>query len=190
MDLEEVWRIREEEIYPALFGRAPRGIFPLKKELFVQRFGKSDPDPRWLHHGVIEFEPTADRKSWLYVTSGYSNPWLQDPKTYDVFGESGSGIELAFAISEKAEWAIEILQSLLAFDMLHTAGYYPGKSAPRPGDMIPLRAPINGQPGCALTGLIMVEAEGYPGEFSLPSGRVQVASGNCPRRRFRSAKTR
>lgn len=27
MDLEEVWRIREEKIYPTLFGGEQRGIF-------------------------------------------------------------------------------------------------------------------------------------------------------------------
>jgi hypothetical protein len=29
MELEEVSRIREEEVYPALFGPRVRGIFPL-----------------------------------------------------------------------------------------------------------------------------------------------------------------
>lgn len=172
MDLEEVWRIREEEIYPALYGRSVRGIFPLSRDLFRQRFGKADPDPRWLRHGVIEFTPTAGRPSWLYVTSGYSNPWDQDPATYDPEGDSGSGIELMFASTEQGGWAVDLLQSLLAFDLLHGAGHYPDNPPPRMGDLIPLRTGINGDPACALRGVIMTPAEAAPAEFTLPSGRV------------------
>jgi hypothetical protein len=46
VDLEEVWRIREEEVYPKLFGSVSRGIFPLTQELFSRRFGQQDVDPR------------------------------------------------------------------------------------------------------------------------------------------------
>ena len=34
VDLEKVWEIREEEIYPKLFGLESRGIFTLSPELF------------------------------------------------------------------------------------------------------------------------------------------------------------
>jgi hypothetical protein len=63
MDLEDVWRIREEEVYPALFGPRVRGIFPLQREMFTGQFGQSKVDPRWLHYGVFEFAPTETRHS-------------------------------------------------------------------------------------------------------------------------------
>ena len=63
-DLEEVWRIREEEVYPRLFGRASRGIFVLDRDTF-EAFGVTDLDPRWLSYGVFEFAPTESRRSWL-----------------------------------------------------------------------------------------------------------------------------
>jgi hypothetical protein len=88
MDLERVWQIREEEIYPTLFGPVSRGIFPLSQQLFAERFRQSDVDPRWLFCGVFEFAPTADRQSWLYVTSGYSNPWDEESVDFDPNGES------------------------------------------------------------------------------------------------------
>jgi hypothetical protein len=66
MDLEEVWRIREEDVYPGLFGPRVRGIFPLQVEMFTGQFGQSKVDPRWLHYGVFEFAPTETRHSWLY----------------------------------------------------------------------------------------------------------------------------
>ncbi|TIW07250.1 MAG: suppressor of fused domain protein, partial [Mesorhizobium sp.] len=54
MDLEEVWRIREEKIYPTLFGGEQRGIFTLSSELFAQRFGVKEIDPTWPFYGVFE----------------------------------------------------------------------------------------------------------------------------------------
>lgn len=172
MDLERVWKICEEEVYPTLFGPISRGIFPLTQQLFEERFGQIDIDPRWLFHGVFEFAPTADRPSWLYVTSGYSNPWEQEGADYDPEGESGAGVEFTFAVSEQGDWAIRTLQHMLAFDLLLGVGRYAGADRFSLHDRIPLRAPLNGQPNCQLRNLILVEREDGPQEFSLPSGQV------------------
>lgn len=51
MDLEEVWRIREDEIYPELLGTKSRGIFTLDDGVFKQ-LGQDRLDPRWLTFGV------------------------------------------------------------------------------------------------------------------------------------------
>lgn len=172
MDLEEVWRIREEEVYPSLFGSVERGIFPLTQELFSKRFGQSDVDPRWLVHGVLEFAPTPGRPSWLYATSGYSNPWEEEPDQYDANGESGSGVEFTFEVSEQGDWAIEALQSMLAFDILLGVGRFPGAERFSLHDRIPLRGPINGNDNCLIRNLVLVERENGPQEFALPSGEV------------------
>jgi hypothetical protein len=103
MDLEELWRLREEGVYPTLFGPVGRGIFPRTQELFSKRFGQRNVDPRWLFIGVFEFAPTPERSSWLYVSSGYSNPWNEEPEAYNPMGESGFGVEFAFAVSEQAD---------------------------------------------------------------------------------------
>lgn len=172
MDLEEVWRIREEEVYPSLFGQVTRGIFPLTQEFFGSRFGQDDIDPRWLFLGVFEFAPTAARSSWMYVTSGYSNPWDQSPEDYDPSGESGAGVEFTFAVSEQGDWAIHTLQSMLAFDLLLGTGRFPGKDRLSLHDRIPLQAPLNGQDDCQIRNLVLVEREDGPQEFALPSGEV------------------
>jgi hypothetical protein len=172
MDLEDVWRIREEEIYPALFGPGARGIFPLQMEMFTNQFGQSNIDPRWLHYGVFEFAPTEIRHSWLYVTSGHSNPWEQLPEEFDPNGDSGVGVEFTFATTVAGDWAIRALQSMLAFDILLWAGRFPGREYLGLNDRIPLRAPINGDPACVLRNLVMTEPEGIPTEFRLPSGKV------------------
>jgi len=172
MDLEEVWRIREEEVYPSLFGPVSRGIFPLSQDLFSQRFGQNDIDPRWLFMGVFEFAPHGDRNHWLYVTSGYSNPW--DDEEFDPTGESGAGVEFTFAVSEQGDWAIQTLQSMLAFDLLLGAGRFPNGNRFCLHDRIPLRSPVNGDPECQIRNLVLVEREGGPQEFLLPSGEVIV----------------
>ena len=41
VDLEEVWRIREEEVYPSLFGAQSRGIFPFPSRSSTTPSGKS-----------------------------------------------------------------------------------------------------------------------------------------------------
>lgn len=172
MDLEAVWRMREDEVYPALFGQRVRGIFPLQMEMFTGQFGQSNIDPRWLHYGVFEFAPTETRRSWLYVTSGHSNPWEQSPEEFDPNGESGVGVEFTFATTEAGDWAIRTLQSILAFDILLGVGRFPGRDYLAFHDRIPLRAPLNGDPACVLRNLIMTEPEDIPSEFQLPSGKV------------------
>jgi hypothetical protein len=172
MDLEEVWRFREEEVYPALFGRVERGIFPLTQDLFGRRFGQHDIDPRWLFLGVFEFSPTPERDSWLYVTSGYSNPWDGEPGDYGSSGESGAGVEFTFAVSEQGDWAIQTLQAMLAFDLLLGAGRFPGRDRLSLHDRIPLRAPLNGSEDCQIRNLVLVEREDGAQEFTLPSGEV------------------
>jgi len=176
MDLEEVWRIREEDVYPALFGPCARGIFPLQMEIFTGQFGQTKVDPRWLHYGVLEFAPTETRNSWLYVTSGHSNPWEQSHEQFDGDGESGAGVEFTLAATEAGDWAIQTLQSMLAFDILLCAGRYPGREYIGLNDRIPLRAPLNGNPSCVLRNLVMTEPEDIPSEFQLPSGKVLLTS--------------
>lgn len=171
MDLEEVWRIREEEVYPRLFGRLSRGIFPLTPEVF-SRFGPQALDPRWLTMGVMEFAPTPTRASWLYVTSGYSNPWDDDPTDYDPGGESGAGVEFTLASVEQADWAVQTLQSMLAFDLLLKAGRFPSGQRLSLHDRVPLHRPVDGRPECLVRNLIMVEPEGFDQDFTLPSGVV------------------
>ncbi|MEW6633378.1 MAG: suppressor of fused domain protein, partial [Pseudomonadota bacterium] len=127
MTLEKVWRFREDDVYPGIFGGEQRGIFVLPPELFEKRFGIAEVDPRWLFYGVFEHGPTPERPYWLYVTSGHSNPWEQDEDAYDPDGESGAGIEFVLASTERGDWAIHCLQNLLAFDLLLGAGHFGGR---------------------------------------------------------------
>lgn len=175
MTLEEVWRQREEDVYPALFGPMSRGIFPMNAKLFQEQFGRTQIDPTWLMMGVFEYAPTPDRASWLYVTSGYSNPWKQKPSRYEADGVSGSGLEYVLATTEQAEWPIIRLQTALALTLLVSAGHYPDKKTLGMHDYIPLGFGLNGDPDCVLRSLLVAPAEQVPDGFSLSSGKVRLA---------------
>lgn len=168
MDLEEVWRIREEDVYPRIFGPVSRGIFVLDQEVFGA-FGVDDPDPRWLAYGVFEFSPTEKRTSWLYVTSGYSNPWDVAPKDFDPTGDSGEGVEFVLETDQQGDWAIVHLRRLLALEMLLAAGRI-GNGSLGMYDRIPLNAPLDGIGGHLVDSVITVPSK-WP-EFALPSGHV------------------
>lgn len=169
--LEEVWELREEVVYPSLFGPVGRGIFPLTSDLF----GQYAADPRWLTYGVLEFPPTADRASWLYVTSGHSNPWETEPEDFDPKGESGAGVEFMLCVSEQGDWAVRALQKLLALDLLLGSGRVPGGPFGA-GHRIPIGGTLDGTADCLLTTMMVIDPTDLPAGFNLPSGEVILAA--------------
>jgi len=133
-------------------------------------FGVDDPDPRWLHHGVIEFAPTESRASWVYVTSGYSNPWHKAPEEYSPDGDSGAGLEFIMETDRQGDWAIVHLRRMLVLQLLLESARIAGNGPLGPGDRIPLKEPIDWVDGHEVQNLMTMTAE-WP-EFTLPSGGV------------------
>ena len=166
---ERVWAHREEEVYPSLFGRERKGIYPLSAEIFTGIFKQESIDPRWLHHGVIQFAPTEARRSWLYVTSGMSNAWgaaEADPK-----GFSGLGCEFILETVAESQWAIVRLLHVMAFQILLSHQRYPGREMLSTYDRIPLKAPLVGD--SKLTFLIVAPSVGMPAKIQLESGTFE-----------------
>ena len=171
---ESVWEARETIVYPSLFGPASRGIFALTARQFTGAFGQSEVDPRWLHHGVFEFGPTPQRSSWIYVTSGTSNPWEQVPSEYSMAGVSGLGTELVLEAASQSDWAIGVLAHLLAYNILLAHGRFGDFEPLRLGARVPLGGPVSGDARCALTFVAVAEATHYQSTFHLDSGRVKL----------------
>lgn len=162
--LDDAWAQREDEIYPALFGDMGEGIYPLSSELFEEQFNCLEIDSRWLSHGVFRCPPSPSHDTWLYVTSGMSNPWNNDePEEY-----SGLGMELLLETREDAPWAIPLLQSLLAFNLLLAAGKFGDKPVLGHGDRIPQPIAPN------IAGFILWSPSHFAEEFDLVSGRVEL----------------
>ncbi len=170
--LESVWQYREEVVYPERFGTLSRGVFPLDFELFSSVFGVSEVDPRWLHYGVLEYAPTPSRPSWIYVTSGFSNPWDDDPSEYMAETYTGFGSELVLETLEQSDWAVLALRKILAYDVLLVHGRFGEPHALDVGARIPLGGPINGDAKCQLRFLVAVQPKHYEPTFVLASGKA------------------
>jgi Suppressor of fused protein (SUFU) len=173
--LEQVWAHREEVIYPDLFGEKSNGIFVVEAAMFQKTFQQSAIDPRWLFYGVFEFEPTPQRNTWLYITSGASNPWELEAEEYASSLFSGFGTELVLESPLQAVWPIVILQRLLAFNILLAHGRY-GADAPTLdyGDRVPLRSSISLEQPSALEYVVIGRPIHFPDSFRLSSGQVDL----------------
>jgi hypothetical protein len=164
---ERIWEHREEVLYPSLFGLGVRGIFTIQPEMLTDDFKQETFDPRWLHHGVLEFAPTLTRNSWLYVSSGMSNDWNADYP--DATTPSGLGCEFIFETTHQAEWAIWRLLHLMTFQILLCHGNYPGRGPMGDFDRVPLRSSIwTGH--SALTNLMLAPPMRSPRRVQLESG--------------------
>ncbi|AKS42545.1 suppressor of fused domain protein [Wenzhouxiangella marina] len=171
-DLESVWELREEQIFPELFGEVSRGIFVLDEGDFSQ-FGGHAYDPRWLHLGVLEFGPTASRPTWLYVTSGGSTPWEEEPGEYDDDGYSWLGVEFMLETPLQSDWAIHLLKRLFAFHVLAMHGHFGERPGIDYGSRIPIRSPLNRETS-VLDCVIAVQPSCVASTHNLPSGKFDL----------------
>jgi len=171
--LEEVWAYREETLYPQLFGEKHNGIFVLDHDDFTS-LGAENIDPRWLHLGVFEFEPTPARNSWLYVTSGGSTPWETEPADYNPEEYSWLGSELVIEVPSQPQdqWPIKLLRRLLAYNVLLAHGRF-GEDKPvfDYGDRIPIGDVIREKGAIGLRCVVLAEPKHYPATAQLASGQ-------------------
>lgn len=162
--LEEAWEEREEIHFKQLFGSTGNGIYTLSFELFKNQFGEKSIDPSWLFYGVFACPPTEKRSSWVYVTSGMSNPWLADEK--EVF--SGLGVEFLLETQEESSWGIDVLQSLMAYNILLSVGRFGEQQMLDHGDRVPLAIPPN------LSHVVFSVPQHFPVSIELKSGQVEL----------------
>lgn len=167
---EESWKYREEIVYKNLFGDTGKGIYVLDGDIFLTQFGQDSYDPRWLFYGVLASPPNPRRDSWLYISSGMSNPWEDDdPQEY-----SGLGVEFVLETNEEAIWPIIILQRMIAFNLLLAHGRM-GDAGPLDyTHRIPLQGSVSLERPSELRNLVITSPTHYPSSFDLPSGRVDL----------------
>ena len=118
-----------------------------------------------------ESAPNPKHATWLYISSGLSNPWEDDAP--DPTGYSGLGCEFVFETSLQGFWAIQRVQHLIAFQTLLSCGRYPGRDLVEVYDRIPLRASLTPE-ASDLTWLFIAPPAGYPASLRLQSGRVDL----------------
>ena len=165
--IERVWEYREEELYPSLFGDKSEGIFVLTGEMFQSNFKCDQVDPRWLTYGVHLYAPTPDRPSWLYVTSGMSNPTDGEYGAY-----SGMGYEFVMETPERSDWAIKRLASMQAYNLLLAAEFYGDKPWLEVGDRVPLNEAVDGSEESEIRYFVLNEPKHFPRPHKLESGEL------------------
>ena len=165
---EAVWRQREEIVYPSLFGPLSNKMCTLSARWF-ESMGFKEIDPRWLTHGVLESPPNASRESWLYVTTGLSNPWGVDPAEVQRDQYSGLGFEFFMQTSAEAPWAVDSLSFLMAMQIL-AAQELIGGGLLEPYDRIPLGRSIDGTPHGLVRNVFVVPPEHILARVPLDSG--------------------
>jgi hypothetical protein len=169
---EDLWTYREEVVYRNLFGDIGTQIHTLPQKLF-EKMGLVEIDPRWLVHGVFECPPAPGRESWVYVTSCLSNPWGEDPSTVDTTKPSGLGFELMLETPTKVTWGIQVLQWLMAMQILTASGMLQGELL-QEYDTVPLQTPIAPGTDSAIRNLLVCAPDHIAGEFDLASGKVKL----------------
>lgn len=167
-----VWEYREEQLYRGLFGDIGQKIYTVPKDLF-EGLGVKELDPRWLVHGVLECPSSLQRPTWVYVTSGLSNPWGVDPAEVNPQEPSGLGMELMLITPVRAPWAVNVLHWLMAVQLLVADDVMEGGLVGYM-DRVPLGVSVDPKNPSELNGLIITEPEGLPAEFALPSGKVAL----------------
>lgn len=161
--IEESWDEREEKVYKDIFGDTGPGIFPLPYEIFDRMNAKSV-DPRWLTHCVFKCPPTNLRSTWAYVTSGMSNPWeTEEPEEY-----SGLGAEFVMETEDEETWAIEVLQTLTAYNLLLATGQMGDFSPLDYGHRVPLALSES------IKTMMFTHPFNFPRNFSIKSGTVDL----------------
>jgi hypothetical protein len=161
--LEESWEEREEKSYKEIFGDTGPGIFPLSNEIF-DRMNAKGIDPRWLTHGVFKCPPNGNRNTWAYVTSGMSNPW----ETEEAEEYSGLGVEFLMETENEETWAIEVLQTLMAYNLLLAAGQMGDYPPLDYGHRVPLALSES------IKAMMFAYPINFPANFSIKSGSVDL----------------
>ncbi|MGC6489552.1 MAG: suppressor of fused domain protein [Planctomycetota bacterium] len=168
---EKLWTDREDRVYRSLFGDLGQGVYTAGEATF-QRFGQGQPHPGWLNHGVFACPPHEERSSWVYVTSGLSNPWNLDRPGKDPSGFAGVGFELVVESHEQADWAVPLLHNLMAYELLVAVGTYEGAELFEYGNRVPLNASVTPDFDSQLRWLLVEQPKHYPSSFELAAGRV------------------
>ena len=169
---ETLWTDREDRVYRSLFGDLGAGVFTAGEKVY-ERFSK-EPHPGWLNHGVFACPPHEERDSWIYVTSGLSNPWNLDKPGKDPSGFAGLGFELVVETTKEADWAVPLLHNLMAYELLVAVGTYEGAELLEYGNRIPLNDSITPSFDSAIRWLLVEQVKHYPSSFDTAAGRVDL----------------
>jgi Suppressor of fused protein (SUFU) len=171
-----IWREREERHYTRLFGALPDTVLPVPQSALLAILPKGAfLKEEWSRHAVIEFEPNYKHTDYIYVTTALSQPWeVEKEADLNPQGISGLGYEMVLRTPERADWAVDVLHRLTAYQIGVGAGLLRGNRF-KYGDWMVLNGPIDpNTPATLLKAIFVSQPEDYDPNFVLPSGRVEL----------------
>ena len=124
---------------------------------------------------MYQYPPRAGRPSWHYVTSGLSQPEIDDDGVaqwlVDDAGErySGFGIELVISTVERVGWASDVLVNLVKYLLFRQ-----NARVILPGDRIPCGGPLVLETDTQLNHLVATSSDQYETEILFPAGRCNL----------------
>ena len=115
---------------------------------------------------ILVYEPHEFRPYWMYVSSGLSDPWFEQPE-----GEvSGFGCELVIKSQRPGRWPIKLLRRL-AYYILSYSGTL------SPGVMLTMDKPIFAAGKSQLNSILVWYVDEAPDcVYDLPSGKFGLFS--------------
>ncbi len=166
--LIEAWQARDA-LYRKLFGdftaaspsryeppslTAPEAVVP------GDSGGSADPGHEDQRLTVLSYAPDPLRPYWIYLTSGLSNPWLQqEPEEV-----SGFGMELMIKTPVESAWPAQVLRTMAFYVFNYAATISPGVR-------IALNGPVSVNAPSELQNLFIWYADEAPEAwYQLPSG--------------------
>ncbi len=129
----------------------------------------------WPGGGIYQYPPSGNRSSWHYVTSGLSQPHIDDDanpeSVIDDDGErySGFGIELVISTIEQAAWPPDVLINLVKYIL-----FQKNSRLILPGDRIPCNGPLVLETDTPLSFLVATTSTEYETDILLPAGKCHL----------------
>jgi hypothetical protein len=167
---------RDDQNYTAIFGKPYRSaIATVTPELLGAILPSFDPS--WAHAGVYVFEPSPEMRFWTYVTAGLSTPWhltdASDLPSDRSEARSGLGFELLLRTTEFDDWAIGLLNRLIAYQLGVAEGLVNGSTI-----AVDQRIPLQGlgcvRAGSSVEAIVVAEPRDVAPSFTLRSGAVSL----------------
>lgn len=167
-----VWEHREDVVYKELFGEL-NDAFKISAEVFEKGFNLQVEEEFWTANAVLEYKPTDKRNSWLYVSSGLSNPVGQEPSSIDEKGYSGLGFEMLIETKEQSHWPVHLLHDLIAYQVLVACSRIEGEVFDF-DQVVPIGKILPNSDLAHVVILESIDGCSYPPGFSLASGGVDL----------------
>lgn len=169
----DVWQLREETIYPRLFGSLKSEISVIPAEFFSIPPHEFKPPPLWLHYGAVTSPPDSIRNCWAYASSGLSNPTLDQCEHPNPAEPSGLGFEVVMFTPTESPWAVRVIQWAMANQMLVAAGLVSFELV-EIFDRIHLPPALYPPDTSYIKHIFVVPAPADIHLFDLPSGKVEM----------------